>query len=174
VNRASARQGLALNLGCGDKQLAGFINVDSNTGDIQCDLRHGWPFAENSTEVIQMDNVLQYLPLKHCYAEASRILRPGGLWHVWVPHAYAIEGWRLGHMAAFTLRIFDYLEAPPAWFSTPNFKRVELRINLRSFKHAQWFQAFANISPRAWETLGLPLPELEWVGERLDNAVSAP
>ena len=83
---------MKLNLGCGDKKLSGFINVD-NCKEVQPDILHDlnkfpFPFETGSVELIRMDHVLEHLEnqvkvLKECY----RILKPQGVLLIRCPHA---------------------------------------------------------------------------------------
>jgi len=78
---------LRLNLGCGDKILAGYINVDvaeSRGGkrpDVLCDLRRLHSFADDSADEILSVHVIEHFwrwEVKAILAEWIRILKPGG------------------------------------------------------------------------------------------------
>jgi SAM-dependent methyltransferase len=76
-----------LNLGCGDKILPGYINVDvapSRRGarpDVLCDLRRLDPFADNSVDEILSVHVVEHFWRWEVIAilnEWRRVLKPGG------------------------------------------------------------------------------------------------
>jgi SAM-dependent methyltransferase len=78
---------LRLNLGCGDKILDGYVNVDvaaSRAGkhpDVLCDLRALTPFEENSADEILSVHVVEHFwrwEVVDILKEWTRILKPGG------------------------------------------------------------------------------------------------
>jgi SAM-dependent methyltransferase len=80
-------QGLRLNLGCGDKILPGYVNVDvveSRRGhrpDVLCDLHHLTPFSDNSADEIIAIHVVEHFwrwEIRDVLKEWVRVLRPGG------------------------------------------------------------------------------------------------
>lgn len=79
--------GKRLNLGCGDKILPGYINVDvvenraGKKPDVVCDLRKLEPFADNSVDEILAVHVVEHFWRWEVLAvlkEWVRVLRPGG------------------------------------------------------------------------------------------------
>lgn len=81
-----------LHLGCGDKYLPGFINIDVNCfrkSDMWLDLRYGLPFTDNSVQFIYCSHTLEHfypdelqVILKECY----RVLITGGGLRIVVPN----------------------------------------------------------------------------------------
>jgi hypothetical protein len=76
-----------LNLGCGDKILEGYVNVDvapSRAGrkpDVLCDLRRLEPFADDSAEEVLAVHVVEHFwrwEVLDVLKEWVRVLRPGG------------------------------------------------------------------------------------------------
>jgi predicted SAM-dependent methyltransferase len=76
-----------LNLGCGDKILPGYINVDvagSRQGrkpDVLCDLRRLKPFADNEIDEILSVHVVEHFwrwEIVDVVKEWVRVLKPGG------------------------------------------------------------------------------------------------
>jgi SAM-dependent methyltransferase len=79
---------LKLNLGCGDKILDGYVNVDvaaSRAGkrpDVLCDLRALTPFEENTVDEILSVHVVEHFwrwEVVGILKEWARVLKPGGL-----------------------------------------------------------------------------------------------
>lgn len=81
-----------LNLGCGDKILPNFVNLDMKEGpgiDVVHDLRLPLPFADQTFEFVRADNVLEHLHSPHVIQlinEMYRILQLGGKCEIIVPH----------------------------------------------------------------------------------------
>lgn len=82
-----AERPLRLNLGCGDKILAGYVNVDvveSRAGmkpDVICDLHDLAPFANGSAEEILSVHVVEHFwrwEVRDVLREWVRVLKPGG------------------------------------------------------------------------------------------------
>jgi SAM-dependent methyltransferase len=84
---AAAPAPLRLNLGCGDKILPGYVNVDvaeSRAGkqpDVLCDLHRLTPFADASADEILSVHVVEHFwrwEVLDVLREWVRVLRPGG------------------------------------------------------------------------------------------------
>lgn len=78
---------MKLNLGCGDKILDGFVNVDvveSRAGkkpDVLCDLHQLTPFEDNSADEIMAIHVVEHFwrwEVVDILKEWVRVLKPGG------------------------------------------------------------------------------------------------
>ena len=85
--RGSARH-MKLNLGCGDKILPGYVNVDvaeSRAGkrpDVLCDLHRLTPFEDNTADEILSVHVVEHFwrwEVVDVLKEWIRVLKPGGL-----------------------------------------------------------------------------------------------
>lgn len=93
---------MKLNLGCSDRHLPGYVNVDRVPPADQIvtlgeprglignpALPHtwvDWPWETNSVEDIIAHDIYEHLPSKiHTMNESWRILRPGGLLNLFVP-----------------------------------------------------------------------------------------
>lgn len=80
-----------LNLGCGKFPKKGYINVDHRAdvgADVVQDLNQfPYSFADNEFDLVEADHVLEHLnePLR-VMREVHRILKPGGVFHLRVPH----------------------------------------------------------------------------------------
>lgn len=86
---------LKLNLGCGDKILPGWVNVDhvpDCNPDVVCDLeKFPWPWEENAVEEILLSHVLEHLgESRDVYLgiikEMYRVCCHGAIIHIMVPH----------------------------------------------------------------------------------------
>jgi ubiquinone/menaquinone biosynthesis C-methylase UbiE len=78
---------MKLNLGCGDKILEGFVNVDvveSRAGkqpDVICDLHQLTPFEDDSADEIMAIHVVEHFwrwEVVDILKEWTRVLKPGG------------------------------------------------------------------------------------------------
>ena len=76
-----------LNLGCGDKILPGYVNVDVAASrknlapDVLCDLHQLAPFADNSADEILSVHVVEHFwrwEVEDILKEWVRVLKPGG------------------------------------------------------------------------------------------------
>lgn len=76
-----------LNLGCGDKILDGFVNVDlaenwsGRSPDVVADITQRLPFNDNSIDEIHAYHVLEHIDrwkVPECLRDWVRVLRPGG------------------------------------------------------------------------------------------------
>ncbi len=80
-----------LNLGCGERKKEGYINVDWKSGlspEVVHDLNVvPYPFPDNFADLIEADHILEHLDKTFfIMREFHRILKPGGLLKVKVPH----------------------------------------------------------------------------------------
>lgn len=78
---------MKLNLGCSDRLLPGFVNVDiCPPADELADLIEDWPWSDSSVELVRADDIFEHLPDKiHTMNECWRVLRPGGRLELFVP-----------------------------------------------------------------------------------------
>ncbi len=90
-----------VNLGCGRDYRPGWINVDFNRGvraDLFCTFTEGLPFADNSVDLVVLDNVLEHVHRDRYFAfleDLHRACKPGATIQVYVPHASGM--WALKH-----------------------------------------------------------------------------
>jgi SAM-dependent methyltransferase len=86
---------MKLNLGSGQKKLAGYLNVDKYPTfepDEVCDLEvFPWPFPDSSADEIVMSHVLEHLGAQTetflgVMKELYRVLTPGGRLDITAPH----------------------------------------------------------------------------------------
>ena len=79
---------MKLNLGCCDKVLPDYVNVDiaPRAGVVVADLREDWPWDDSTVEFILAHDIIEHLPDKiHTMNEAWRVLAPGGVIEIGVP-----------------------------------------------------------------------------------------
>ena len=81
-----------LQIGCGEDQLEGYVNLDLHS-DVDPDVVHNiedtpWPFRSGSFDEVVANHVLEHvLPdaIPNVFAEAGRVLSPGGVLRIAVP-----------------------------------------------------------------------------------------
>ena len=104
---------LRINLGCSDRHLNGYLNVDiCEPADVVCDLREPWPWADNSVERIVAHDIFEHLPDKiFTLNEAYRILEPGGVLDLIVPTTDGRGAWQdPTHVSFWNRNSLFYLE----------------------------------------------------------------
>jgi predicted SAM-dependent methyltransferase len=109
-----------LNLGSGERPKEGFINIDINpehAPDIVRDLCRGIPFSDSTADEIHAFDFFEHLPKPADYIfvmnECHRVLEPGGLLTLEVPHMVTRPDWALGaptHVRYFCRHSFDYFQ----------------------------------------------------------------
>jgi len=107
-----------LNVGCGEKPKAGWINVDkfvpNGFDNIQFgDLEQGLEFSDESFDEILLDNVIEHVfDIPACIKEIHRLLREDGVCILRTPHFSSASSWRdpthIHHLSYFS---FDYFES---------------------------------------------------------------
>lgn len=79
-----------IHLGCGEKRLPGFINIDSRASpftDMVCDM-NDLPFKQGSIEIIYMCHSLEHIPMYSIVSLLSKLkslLMPSGKLYISVP-----------------------------------------------------------------------------------------
>ena len=79
-----------IHLGCGEKKLTGFINIDARKTectDLVCDINN-LPFDDNSIDLIYMCHSLEHIPLysiQPTLLKLYKVLRKGGRLFISVP-----------------------------------------------------------------------------------------
>jgi len=92
-SRRNARN-LKVNIGNGPFKHEGWLNLDCRVSlkddDLVCDLRRRWPLGDGSTRYIFAEHVFEHFSypdeITHVLKECLRILEPGGVLRVIVPH----------------------------------------------------------------------------------------
>ena len=87
--------GITLNIGCGFNHYNGCVNVDKYEAcepDCILDLeKQVWPWEENSVDMVIARHAMEHIgeseaSLIHFWKELYRVLKPGGIVNMTVPH----------------------------------------------------------------------------------------
>jgi predicted SAM-dependent methyltransferase len=87
---AETRVATNIHLGCGEKRLPGFVNVDARESaytDLVCDINN-LPFEDNSVDLFYMCHSLEHIPIygvQPLLKKLHSMLRPSGLIYISVP-----------------------------------------------------------------------------------------
>lgn len=160
---------MKINLGCGDKILPGYLNVDvCGAPDAQVDLSvYPWPFETESAEEVLAEHFLEHVKdFESTILEIHRILKPNGVFHFKVPHfSSPYYPWHV-HLQSFSSITCKLLcqQIPYVFGGRHLFTDGEVVFNYPYFSQymsgvAKWF---ANLFPNAWEIMGLPIHEVEF------------
>lgn len=163
---------MKLNLGCGDRMMDGWINVDLYfpDADMKVDLfKFPWPWEDNSIEAVAMFHFLEHFddPRK-AILETHRILKPNGLFWVKVPHAHNSNAHSIGHKCYFTWKTFQDLSSGIVpWYMWPQPKMFKERL-YKCDVGLGILDWLASRYPHLYEKIGLLNPqEIEWQGEAI-------
>jgi SAM-dependent methyltransferase len=87
---------MRLNLGCSDRHLSGYVNVDRCPPcDHVVDLSKPWPWPDSSIDHIVAHDIIEHLPDKiHTMNELWRVLVPGGTAEIVVPTTDGRGAWQ--------------------------------------------------------------------------------
>lgn len=104
---------MRLNLGANNHRPPGdWLNVDiCPPADLLADLTKDWPWRDSSVEEVLALDVFEHLPDKrHTMNELYRVLKPGGLARIQVPHATDGDGGHCDptHVSYWTTSDFEY------------------------------------------------------------------
>lgn len=117
---------LIIDLGCGHQKEPGSVGLDNAVlpgVDVVHDLLElPYPFEDESAETIYLKHVLEHFILsdiQRILAEVYRILKPGGMVDIRLPHAFCVAAWAdPTHKSAFTFgsgKFFD-AQSPKAYY----------------------------------------------------------
>lgn len=105
---------MKLNLGCGNKYMDGFVNVDMNDEvkcDVVCDLENDiFPWADNSVEYINAEMILEHIWKRDRFMnECWRVLKPGCQMFITVPPAGTVAYYKdPTHISPWIPQTFKY------------------------------------------------------------------
>jgi SAM-dependent methyltransferase len=150
-----------LNLGCGDHHVAGAVGCDlssdASAADVRCDLnRFPYPFRDGQFSRILCRDVLEHLDdIPRVMEELHRLLRPGGVVEIRVPHYTSMDAYGdPTHRRFLSVRSFNFcLEG-----ETHPGLRTQARFRLRR-REIVFFRPYrllgiawlANRFPQRWE-----------------------
>lgn len=79
-----------LNLGCGNKKIKGFINIDLKNADVIADVNKPLDFADSSCDEIRADALIEHLDIGffEVVREMKRLLKPNGIFCFYVPNCF--------------------------------------------------------------------------------------
>jgi predicted SAM-dependent methyltransferase len=82
---------IKLHIGCGPHILTGWINIDleHNDADIQCDVRGGLPFENETISFIFSEHMIEHLTISEAeqfLMECIRVLKPTGIMRISTPN----------------------------------------------------------------------------------------
>lgn len=127
---------LKINLGCGNKPLKGYLNVDVykfKGVDLQQDLnKYPYKFKSNSADEILCSHIIEHLyEPDRCLSDLYRILKKGGKLTIRTPyfgHSLAFSSWQ--HRNYFAISSFSILDKKSEldWW-TPVFSKVKIKVN---------------------------------------------
>lgn len=150
---------MKLNLGSGATPLKGYTNVDKYANSPGVDVVHDldrtpWPFEPDSVDEIAMSQCLEHLEdCNRAMKEIHRILKPGGILKVAVPHFT----WQLAftdptHKHFFAYNTFFYYARTPSYFdfAFPSCK-VRLVFGKRLSVWNILLEPIFNLFPNAYE-----------------------
>lgn len=111
------RKKIIINLGCGKTRIPGSVGVDVVKIDPFVDIVHNldslpYPFPANYADELHMYHVLEHLTKPdEKMEELYRILKPGGVLHLRVPHFSSMGAFSdITHVRPFGYTSFDYLD----------------------------------------------------------------
>ena len=160
---------MKLNLGCGDKKIDGYVNVDLyGNPDMRVDLfQFPWPWENESVdEVTSIDFLEHVIEFRKTWHEIYRILKPGGILGLQVPHFRSPgSAWPGQHHQQFSCFSFDLLTGGCVYDTgVDKYKTIRLRHTFGP--KMKFLTLFANIHASAWEWTGLPTANIEWIGKK--------
>jgi SAM-dependent methyltransferase len=107
------RESIKLNLGCGDRHIPGFLNVDKSPPcDQVVDLSVAWPWGDETVDEIVAYDIIEHLPDKiHTMNEMWRVLKRGGVADIIVPSTAGPGAFQdPTHVSFWNERSFMYFE----------------------------------------------------------------
>lgn len=165
---------MKLNLGCGEKKMLGYVNVDfCGTPDVTCDLSvFPWQWVDDTVDEVYSSHFLEHVQdFERTILEIHRILKPDGVIHFNVPHfRNPLAVWHL-HRCGFSVYTPELLcQAVPYQFGGRQlFKKDRIRINFSSTRKSVGIPLglVANLFPFFWDWAGLPIDEIEFIGRKV-------
>lgn len=155
--RPHAQAHTKIHLGCGTIHRPGWLNVDVvplKAVDVVADLGQPWTFAVAGTvEEIFCKDVLEHQRDPGFFlAECARLLTPGGVLRIQVPHFKNPSAYRVTHLQWFSWSCF-------ACYPEPHDATQTLRVisNRLVLADSRWFAPLhwlINLAPKWYERIG--------------------
>lgn len=126
---------MKLNLGCGNKILNGYINLDKRqwgSVDVVRDVLRGLPFDDNKFDEVYASHFMEHIPagedLYFVISEVWRVLKDGGKFIIRVPHSDTQEAFYPDHLSYWNEKMVQALVADPYQsYGTYRFKIIEMQ-----------------------------------------------
>lgn len=147
-------QKVVLNLGCSSSRIPNSIGVDRIKKEGFVDVVHDlnvypYPFAESFADEVHLYHVLEHLTDSvRTIEEVYRILKPGGLFYLRVPHFSSLYAWGdITHKKAFSIYAFDVFDAARDYknwgYSQASFKILKRQIRyFYTWPNEDWYLAY--------------------------------
>ncbi len=154
---------MKLNLGCGKRNLEGFVNVDFRGGEALTTASH-LPFPDNIFTFVLASHVLEHVPdLAQAVKEIHRVLITGGLVEVRVPTGFRTL-YNPFHLRTFNLKTMDAFCGAASGGSLERerlFDRLSSEVNAWEFPFYYHVEKYAGPLLRIFHYLGLFRREYE-------------
>jgi SAM-dependent methyltransferase len=102
---------MKLNLGCADRHLDGYVNVDiCEPAEQIADLEGPWPWGESSVDEVVAEDIFEHLEDRiFTMNELHRVLKPNGRATIVVPDACGPGQWQdPTHRSGWVMNSFQY------------------------------------------------------------------
>ena len=136
-----------LDIGCGRTWREGFEGVDCYDFGQQhvLDVRGGLPFADDSVEEARAEHFIEHLTRDEAIAflnDVWRVLKPGAMFHVVVPHGLHPKAYVLTHRSFWTVETFRDLAREDRWevYGIRVWRVGNVVLNKRNNIHAMLFK----------------------------------
>ncbi len=139
--------------------------------NIVCDITKGVPIENESVDEVVCVHVLEHIQdLKGIMKEFQRILKPGGVLKVWVPHCFSpIAFGDSTHVRFFTFETLSQFDkkSPGSYYYDFHFEFIQSRMQImRRWYKTKWFdrtlESLINRNQRKGERFLKILPYKEW------------
>ena len=159
-------KGKAINIGCGEEYLEGFVNQDIQDTDIYgrkikvdvvFDLeKRPYPFPDNHFDFVLAKGIIEHLnDVNGCLHELHRICKPGAIIEIHVPH-YTFYGYFRdpSHKTAWS---YDSIEFYCGWLASDRKLAAKYNIKKKWLKYSytkplEWiFAPLINLAPMLYE-----------------------
>lgn len=121
---------LYLNIGCGQKKIDGFVNLDLEPGaDVQVDVTHGLPYENNSVQGIYSEHFIEHLSKAEALAflrECRRVLVPNGATRLATPDLDEVIAKYMG----------DWRDQP--WLTDFGYEWIQNRCEMLNVAMREW------------------------------------